>query len=313
MTAGLNPILLDIDGRSRSIETALEEIQQPEIVLLHHFDTNLDLAPLKDLESRFTVIIEDSTLDVFTLGPIAKSPVIVLIIRNCEFLNSTIDLSPLTRTKGQCYLRALHLLNNDLHHIDLEPMRNCKHLESLSISNNPNLSTINLTPLRDCHALKTIKLDENPLLNNLDLIPLGPCRDLEEIDIQGTVIDRLDITAIIPCYSSSNPQILHDPSCQVIYDSGFQNLYSLPSDFTPVVTDGEATRRLIVEQHTLTRERFTSITNFVVSPKFLLGMSFSFFGQVMIQFMFETNAFILLSSILGAIFFILGGILLAKQ
>ena len=174
-----------------------------------------------------------------------------------------------------------------------------------------------MAPLRDCHALKTIKLNENPLLNSLDLIPLGPCRDLEEIDIQGTSIDRVDITAIIQCYSSSNqnegPQILRDLSCQVIYDSGFQNLYSLPVNFTPVTTDWETTRRLIVEQHTLTREKFTSITNFVASPKFLLGMSFSFFGQVMIQFMFETNAFILLSSIVGAIFFALGGIFFAKQ
>jgi len=309
--------ILEIDGRSQIISNELEEVKYIEFVILHHFDIGIDLTPLEKIENSFTLILEDCRLDVFSLGPISKSVMKSLIIKNCEFLNSTIDLSAFNRTKGQSTLRALHLLNDNLHHIDLIPLKNCKDLESLSITGNPNLTDIQLSPIMECHGLRTISLVENPRINTLDVTPLGPCTKLEVLDIQGTGIERVDITAIIHLFSSSNqnewPQIKHDNNCQVTYNSFFQSLYNLPSDYIPIVTDGEITRELIVKQHILTREKIGSLRKFIVSPQFILGMSLSYFSQVMVQFMFQQQGFVIFFSVLGALSFVMATIMITKE
>jgi len=150
----------------------------------------------------------------------------------------------------------------------------------------------------------------------LDLAPLAPCRDLELVDIRSTGIRRVDISTIIHFYSSPDQddwlKLEHDNTCQVVYNRTSPSFYNLPSNFIPVETDGEATRELIIEQHTLTREKIGSVTDFVLSPRFVIGMSLSYFSQVMIQYMFQQQELVIFFSILGAIFFACGIIMTTR-
>ena len=88
------------------------------------------------------------------------------------------------------FVRDIHISNNNLEKIDLEPLKVCGSLEEISIRKT-DLKEINLKPLVESR-LKKINLNNNRI-KKIDLEPLGKCEGLREIFLSGNEIEEIDL------------------------------------------------------------------------------------------------------------------------